>query len=395
MDPLQLVGSELSPYTGKVRAYLRYKGIQFDPVQSSHEIHENILKPNVGWKVVPVIITPDGKYVQDSTEIIHYLEKLHPLPSIYPQTPCQRIVSMLLELYADEWLVLPIMHYRWSFKENLPFINQEFGSTVLPKETASVQRERAKMAMAYFSSMLPVLGINKESIPEIERGYLELLDNLSKHFEVYPFLLGFKPCIADFAMHGMLYAHLYRDPYPGYIMKQRAPLVCAWIEKMNQFTKDRLMYTHSIKDGKITLDQLNRNQQDFLPDDQIPQTLFPILETIFQNQAPEILDNCNILRIYLKDHPDAKRLPRILGTHRFKIGQTISTRGSMTYPIWMLQSISDYYYSLPGKMSLTVDKFLEKFEGAKEFVGVDLDTCRVQRINNYVCPEQIRKQSKL
>ncbi|XP_033123787.1 uncharacterized protein LOC117122331 [Anneissia japonica] len=391
---LKLIGSELSPYTGKVRAYLRYKRIPFDPVQSSLEINEEILTPAVGWRVIPVIVTPEQKYVQDSTEIIHYLEKLHPQPSIYPQSPCQQIVSMLLELYADEWLVLPIMHYRWSFKENMPFIKQEFGNTAFPKESPASQRELAEMAMARFSNMLPVLGVNKETKPEIERGYQELLTWLSKHFEVYPFLLGYKPCIADFAFHGMLYAHLYRDPYPGYIMKQQAPLVCSWIEKMNQFTKDRMLYTHSVKDGKIVLDPLEASQEDFLTDDQIPETLFPILSTIFTEQAPEILDNCNILRVYLKEHHDVKKLPRNLGMHKFKVGNVISTRGSMTYPIWMLQSITDYYNSLPGKARNQIDAFLHKFKGAKEFVSVDLTDCRVERINNFLCAEQIKK-SKL
>jgi hypothetical protein len=91
-----------------------------------------------------------------------------PANPIYPATPCQRLVSLLFEVptyagvvcrvvfcracgsgsrhrlrgtqvYADEWLVIPAMHYRWSFPENLDFIYREFGRTNLPDASASAQ----------------------------------------------------------------------------------------------------------------------------------------------------------------------------------------------------------------------------------------------------------------
>ncbi len=42
-------------------------------------------------------------------------------------------VGMLLEVYGDEWLVMPAMHYRWGYKRyNLRFILGQFGDALKP-----------------------------------------------------------------------------------------------------------------------------------------------------------------------------------------------------------------------------------------------------------------------
>jgi hypothetical protein len=39
--------------------------------------------------------------------------------------------------------------------------------------------------------------------------------------------------LADLALLGPLYAHLYLDAVPGRLLRETAPAVCAWIERMN------------------------------------------------------------------------------------------------------------------------------------------------------------------
>ena len=36
-----------------------------------------------------------------------------------------------------------------------------------------------------------------------------------------PFLLGHRPSIGDFGLLAPIYAHLYRDPVPGFILRTR------------------------------------------------------------------------------------------------------------------------------------------------------------------------------
>ena len=71
----------------------------------------------IGRAYQPILETTAGEFVQDTTEIIDFIEPRHPEPSVYPSSPCQRLVALLLELYGDEGLTKPAMHYRWNLPE--------------------------------------------------------------------------------------------------------------------------------------------------------------------------------------------------------------------------------------------------------------------------------------
>src|SRR5690349_17598234 len=103
----KLIGAEVSLYTGKVRAYLRYKGIPFEEVAASAEIYRDVIIPRTGVRYIPVLISDDDVAVQDSTAIIDFMEARYPEAPVYPSGPVQRLVALVLETYADEWLVVP------------------------------------------------------------------------------------------------------------------------------------------------------------------------------------------------------------------------------------------------------------------------------------------------
>ncbi len=106
----RLYGAAISLYTGKVRAYLRYRNIPFVEESGSPEIFER-----VGFRMIPVLHTPDDELIQDTTVIIDHLEARSAEvglggSSVYPARPAQRLVALLFEVYGDEWLVIPAMH---------------------------------------------------------------------------------------------------------------------------------------------------------------------------------------------------------------------------------------------------------------------------------------------
>src|ERR1700751_3391550 len=90
-----------SLYTGKVRSYLRYKGIPYREVVSTFRVFYKTIIPRTGVKFIPVLHSPDDVVVQDTTDIIDFLEARFPANSVYPQTPRQKLVSLLIELYGD------------------------------------------------------------------------------------------------------------------------------------------------------------------------------------------------------------------------------------------------------------------------------------------------------
>ncbi|XP_019624761.1 PREDICTED: uncharacterized protein LOC109470288 [Branchiostoma belcheri] len=377
----QLLACELSYFSGKIRPYLRYKNIPFDSVTATEEVYEKMIYPRVGWNVVPVVITPDDKTLQDTTSMIEYLERKHPEPSVLPQTPIQTLVSMLLELYADEWLLIPAMHYRWSFMEQRKFVDLQFGRAAAPTSPPLEQMDNPQRFISYenFKNSPQILGINEETIPEIERSYKGFLDDFQTHLSRYPYLLGDKPCVADFAFCGPLYPHLYRDPVPGFLMRCRAPVVACWVETMIGVLRESPADVYTVVDGKAVKAPPPQVQPGFLPNDEIPETLFPILQRMFTEQGPVLLDAIQKFKEYIKESGDDTDLMRVVGVHDFRLGNVTSVRGVFVYPLWMLQRITDYYSGLSPGQQRAVDRFLDRFQGGHELVKADLSRCRVER----------------
>ena len=363
MSKYQLIGAECSLYTGKARAYLRYKDIPFEEVVASAEVYQNVIVPRVDDRIIPVMISPEDITVQDTTEIIDFLEERFPEASVYPDTPIQKLVGLLFEFYADEWLVIPAMYYRWWFKEdNYDFIVGEFGRTAMPDAPPEAQRSMGEMGANFFGGMLPFLGVTEDNHEQIAEWYESFLDCFNEHLKSHPFLLGTRPSIGDFGLMGPLYAHLYRDPYPGRLMKSRAPLVAKWVERMNAPPA----------------------AGEFLPDDQVPETLNPILEMIFDECFPPMLDTVERLSDWLDQNP-GEEIPEALGTHEFSVHGVSETRVVRSYNQWMFQRPVDHYRSLSGADKERADELL-KAVGGYEGMQVDIRR-RVKRENHKLLPE--------
>jgi glutathione S-transferase len=78
-----------------------------------------------------------------------------------------------------------------------------------------------------------LIGVRPETAPAIEAHTRELLASLEAILETQPYLLGGRPSLADCALMGPLYAHLYMDAVPARLLRETAPLTCQWIERMN------------------------------------------------------------------------------------------------------------------------------------------------------------------
>jgi glutathione S-transferase len=345
-----LYGGELSLFTGKARAYMRYKGLNWEEHSATRDVYKTIILPNVGAPIIPVLKTSAGKYVQDTTEIIDFLEARHPEVSVYPQMPVQRLVALLLELYGDDWLIIPAMHYRWSvLDQQRDFVLSEFGRLSAPDASFEEQIIQGERTSRQFSGMVPALGITAETIPGIEATYLEFLDQLDQHFASYDFLLGSRPSIGDFGFMGPLYAHLGRDPVPKALMQERAPNVYAWVERMN-------------------------NPQplsgEFLANDVIPDTLLPILTTLCRDQLPDVLDVIAKNGEWLESNPGGN-IPRFLGMHRFTTGPATGERMIGSYAQWMFQRPWSHYQSLHGADRRAADELLDSV-GGRDALNVDI-----------------------
>ncbi|HEB89844.1 MAG TPA: glutathione S-transferase domain-containing protein, partial [Deltaproteobacteria bacterium] len=110
--PLTLYGPEISYFTGKLEAVLRFMELP----------HRRLAKgpmgdlPRVtGVAQVPALQLADGRWLTDTTPIIGWLDARYPEHRVIPRGPVAAFFSRLLEDYADEWLWRPAMHYRWDY----------------------------------------------------------------------------------------------------------------------------------------------------------------------------------------------------------------------------------------------------------------------------------------
>lgn len=355
----QLIGTEVSLYTGKLRCYLQYKNIPFEEVLSTQEVYRDVILPRTGVGYIPVLITDNDIALQDTTEIIDFLEKRYTDHSIYPSTPKQNLVSLLLETYGDEWLVIPAMHYRWNKDENRTFAISEFGRTSAPHASKEEQIAIGEHTAKPFAGALPRLGVTAEAIPAIEKSYLDLLTDLDKHFAQYPFLLGTQPCMGDFGFIGPLYAHLYRDPYSGRIMEEHAPNVVAWIKRM-------------IEPAPLS--------GEFLANDEVPETLFPVLQRMFDEQGPVIKQTINQIDNWAIENGHSA-IERAIGNVSYTIKGFNGNRLTFPYMQWMWQRCYDFYHNLTDTDKQETNILLRKVSGFSQTINYPIQT-RVNRVNN-------------
>jgi glutathione S-transferase len=319
-EPYRFYAAQVSYFSGKVRPIFRYKGIPYEEIAPTPEVYRRVIIARTGLAFIPVVVTPEDETLQDTSEILDELERRFPEPAVYPPTPVQRVVAYLIEVYADEFGVLPAMHYRWSFPESEAKAREDFAR-------ANGDPARAQTFADRMKGSLPLLGINPDSIPAIEAHTRELLNILSRHFEQHDFLLGTRPSIGDLALLGPLYAHLYLDAVPGRLLRETAPGVCGWIERMNHLQP---------RAGK------------FVDDDEIPGTLRPLLDLIGRDAVPFVLDNVRAFERWAETTPDGlAEPPRGVGMHQTSLRGARFSRFTSSYTLWMVQRPLDVYRALP------------------------------------------------
>lgn len=339
-----LYGSEVSYYSGKVRAYLRYKRIPFAEFLNTPDAYRQVILPRVGWPVIPVVVTPEDETLQDSSEIIDVLESRFPEAPVYPSTVKQRLAGLLLEVYGDEWLKIPAMHYRWN--RNYDFAIAEFGKMSAPGKSVEEQREAGLRISKPFAGALPFLGVTPKTEAAIEQSYEGLLGELDRHFAVYEFLFGTRPSIGDFGLIGPLYAHQYRDPASGELMKAIAPNVARWVERM--------MKPPYPKGG------------EFLARDEVPETVIPVLARMMREMMPVLVSTAHHLQKWAEGNPDAKagaEVPRAIGTHVFSLGDAKENRAIFPFDLWMLQRPLDLIAGLEEDDKLRAADLLRQAGG--------------------------------
>ncbi len=226
--PFRLYGAELSPYSVKVRSYLRFKNIPFEWLQRNQARQEEFAR-FAKLPLIPVLVDADDEAMQDSTPIIEALEARFPEPSIIPDDPALAFVSALIEDFADEWLNKAMFHYRWTYPADQEsaarrILDMMFDGAEAPEGLEESIRVR-------MVGRLHHVGSTRETAPAIEGSFQRVLGIIDQILADRAYLLGGRPCLADFGLAGQ-FEQLLSDPTPGALIRAQAPNLVRWVERM-------------------------------------------------------------------------------------------------------------------------------------------------------------------
>jgi glutathione S-transferase len=226
----RIFGSEMSPYSVKVRSYFRYKGIAHDWIvrgpanQAEYATHAKL-------PLIPLVLTPEQKALQDSTPILDAIEAKFPQPAIHPNEPTLAFVSALLEEWGDEWGNKWMFHLRWARPADQDSAAERIARDMTGAATGDALANAAAAVKGRMVERVWFVGSNAETAPQIERSYLDTLALLDAHLASRPYLLGLRPGFADFGVWGQLY-ECASDPSAGGWLRERAPRVAKYVERM-------------------------------------------------------------------------------------------------------------------------------------------------------------------
>ena len=364
-----LWGSPHSYYTGKIRSYLIKKGVPYREEFAFHPQFQARILPAVRHVVLPILETPDGRILQDTTDMIEHLEAVMPLPLMIPETPVQKAVAWLLGAFGSEALLPAGMHYRWSYRaEQENFLCAEFGRLLHRGPDREARYATARQTMQYFNAFLPILGVTPETIPAVEAAYCELLDALDEHFLQVPYLLGGRPSIADFGLMAPMFAHLARDPVPATLMKNRAPNVFRWTERMN---------LARIGDGEFP-----DCPETYPANDGIPASLEPVLRLAFQDWGTQLLADATAYKRWIESTPAMPAGTMVSASGERKVHPSIGPmeyqwrgctirRNTSPHGLWHFDKAAAFARALTGEAETRFTALLRR-TGGEQVMGIRL-----------------------
>ena len=344
--PLTMYGMRVSGHAARTRSYFIKAGIPFCERAPSTAHYLGTVVPLAGGKsTMPTIEFPDGRVIRDSAAIVDHFEA-ETGHRFSPATPKQRIVSRLVDLFGQEGMLRPGMHYRWNFDaENLAYLESQT-RRILPAgvDTDAMIRlahDRTRSATRRF-------GVNPDTRDAVESLFADQLAAFDRHFAHCPYLLGGRPCIGDFGLMIMLHPHLGRDPMPLSLMHANGMAVLRWTERMNQHGAD--------------FTEFEGWDEAYLPDDEIPDTLIDLLRVMAEDFVPETLAAAEAINAWIEAQDTLEAgtpFERGVGFGEFELrGRTISAL-AQPYRFWRLKFVQDEYAALSAEDRGTVDALLE------------------------------------
>lgn len=231
MPDYRLFGADTSPYSMKVRSFLKYKGLDFDWVTRSSEKEEEF-QSHAKVPTVPLLVSPGRAPNQDSTDILSCIEADHAEPSSVPDDPACAVLALILEDYGDEWLNKVMFRERWSQKPDREAAADRAMDQLFDGKLPRAKKKTRDQIIKRMRDRLPMVGVERKNEKALKTSFERFIPLLNTHLENNLFLFGGRPSVADFSIAAQL-SQMLLDPTPGDWLREHAPFVVAWCELMD------------------------------------------------------------------------------------------------------------------------------------------------------------------
>ena len=219
----QLVGSEMSFFSRKLEAQLRFQNIPWR-WHFKTEARKTELEARAGTHFIPLLMTPDKWVLHDTISIGPMLNDRFDERPVIPDTPLQRACCYILEDAFNHWLGRVCVHSRWCYPDNVAWVGPRFGANMaldrsIDEPFSGEELEQLvgigpMMYEGFGKNVCQYNGVGPDQAEAVQGDYRNMLEALTTHFAQHDFLLGGRPCIADFALAGASKAHFVCDPTP-------------------------------------------------------------------------------------------------------------------------------------------------------------------------------------
>lgn len=239
-----------SPYSDKIRAFLRYKKLPVTEYIENAETRFSVLQARTGKTMVPVVLTPADDAMNDSTAIAAHVERVQPDPPTRWTDPETDTVAMLLEDYADEWLVRIMLSSRWYHPADAAQ-NAAIIACGMSHGVPGIDFQRAAREFPPgIISTLPKMGATPANAEGWYAMLPRILDAYDRALSRSLFLTGSAPHQADFAFYGQL-NQIRRDPTGSGWISAAPENVRQWLERME------FAFTGKLEAAPVALDSLD------------------------------------------------------------------------------------------------------------------------------------------
>jgi glutathione S-transferase len=268
-------GSELSPFSLKLRALMEYAGIPYRWLPDDGSRLENyraallvarakrartaIRHPRMTdldeYPLVPFLIENGRTVYYDSSALARWIDERHPPRHglLFPAEPALGFVAQLIEEAFDEFGLYLVHHNRWVLSARTNDAGERLAHElrrILPPGTRSAFgrrfARRQVRRLPYLFSVAPagfsVSGLapgltppSRAGFPETHRlldeAWGEYLDATEAILARQPYLLGERFTVADASAYGQLGMNL-KDPTADEHMRRRAPVTHRWLREI-------------------------------------------------------------------------------------------------------------------------------------------------------------------